>query len=140
VFRRIAPPGDAELRALVDRLAKRIGRALERGGVLVRDAESGYLELERAAGEPIDDLLGHSITYRVAVGPRAGQRVFSLQTVPARAEELRKGEAQYAGFSLHGGTGVEADPRRTRGCARRSPRQEEGWEDGSERPQRSGRR
>jgi hypothetical protein len=64
-------------------LAERIGRALEGRGVLVRDAESSFLELDAAAGGPIDDLLGHSITYRVAVGPRAGQKVFSLQTVPA---------------------------------------------------------
>jgi hypothetical protein len=78
---------------------------------LARDAESSYLELDPAAGGPMDDLLGHSITYRVAVGPRAGQKVFSLQTVPAREEEPRKGVAQYAGFSLHAGIGVEADQR-----------------------------
>jgi hypothetical protein len=88
-----------------------IGRALERRGVLVRDAESSFLELEPAAGGAMADLLGHSITYRVAIGSRAGQKVFSLQTVPARKEELRKGVAQYAGFSLHAGLGVEADQR-----------------------------
>jgi hypothetical protein len=111
VFRNIAPPREAELQALVERLAQRIGRALERQGVLVRDAESSFLELDSAAGGPMDDLLGHSITYRVAVGPRAGQKVFSLQTVPARADEPRKGVAQYAGFSLHAGIGVEAAQR-----------------------------
>jgi hypothetical protein len=37
--------------------------------------------------------------------------VFSLQTVPALAEEARKGVAQYAGFSLHAGVGVEAEQR-----------------------------
>jgi hypothetical protein len=111
VFRRIAPPGEAELQAFVEQLAERIGRALERRGVVVRDAESSYLELEPAAGGSMADLLGHSITCRVAVGPRAGQKVFSLQTVPAREERPRKGVAQYAGFSLHGGIGVEADQR-----------------------------
>ena len=111
VFRRIAPPSLAELQALVERLAERIGRALERQGVLARDAESSYLELESAADGPMDDLLGHSITYRVAVGPRAGQKVFSLQSVPARAEEPRKAVALYAGFSLHAGIGVEAEQR-----------------------------
>jgi len=45
------------------------------------------------------------------MGPRAGQKVFSLQTVPARGEEPRKGVAQYAGFSLHAGIGVEAEQR-----------------------------
>ena len=59
----------------------------------------------------MDDLLGHSITYRVAVGPRAGQKVFALQSVPAREEEPRKAVAQYAGFSLHAGVGVQAEQR-----------------------------
>jgi hypothetical protein len=111
VFRRIAPPSEAELQRLVERVAERIGRALERQGVLVRDAEGSYLELGPDAAGPLDDLIGHSITYRVAVGPRAGQKVFLLRTVPARAEEARKGVAQYAGFSLHAGIGVEAEQR-----------------------------
>jgi hypothetical protein len=50
VFRRIAPPGEAELQVLVERLAERIGRVLKRRGVLVRDPESSFLELEPAAG------------------------------------------------------------------------------------------
>ena len=83
VFRRIAPPGETELQALVERLAERIGRALERRGVLVRDAEGSFLEFDAAAGGPIDDLLGHSITHRVAVerGPSARG---SLSRIPAR--------------------------------------------------------
>ena len=72
VFRRNAPPGEAELQALVECLAERIGRALERQGVLVRDAESSFLELEPAADGPMADLLGHSITYRVAMAGAAG--------------------------------------------------------------------
>jgi hypothetical protein len=111
VFRRIAPPSLAELQALVERIAERIGRALERQGILARDAESSYLELAPEVGGPLDDLLGHSITYRVAVGPRTGQKVLSLQTAPARADEPRQGVAQYAGFSLHAGIGVEAAQR-----------------------------
>ena len=59
----------------------------------------------------MDDLLGHSITYRVAVGPRARQKVFALQRVPSREDEPRRGVAQYAGFSLHAGVGVEAEQR-----------------------------
>jgi len=110
-FRRIAAPRAAELQALVERLAERIGRSLERQGLLVRDAENDFLEFGPEAGGTMDDLIGHSITYRVAVGPRAGQKVFALQTVPARAAEPRPGVAQWAGFSLHAGLGVEADQR-----------------------------
>jgi hypothetical protein len=32
----------------------------------------------------MDDLLGHSISYRIAVGPHAGRKAFTLQTIPAR--------------------------------------------------------
>ena len=46
------------------------------------------------------------------MGPRAGQKVFTLQAVPAEPpEEPTKGVAQAAGFSLHAGIGIEADAR-----------------------------
>jgi hypothetical protein len=64
--------------------------------VLVRDAESTCLELGPAAGGPIADQLGHSITYRVAMGPRTGQKVFSLQTVPALEAKERRGAVRRA--------------------------------------------
>jgi hypothetical protein len=58
------------------------------------------------------DLIGHSIAYRVAIGPRSGQKVFTLQSVPAGPEgERKKGVAQAAGFSLHAGVGIEAEQR-----------------------------
>ncbi len=31
-------------------------------------------------------LLGHSITYRIAMGPQAGRKVFTLQTLPGSDE------------------------------------------------------
>jgi len=46
-----------------------------RQGLLVRDCESSYLALDPAKGEAIDDLLGHSITYRIAIGPSGGESV-----------------------------------------------------------------
>jgi hypothetical protein len=46
------------------------------------------------------------------VGPRAGQKVFTLQTIPAEPpQEQKKRVAQAAGFSLHAGVGIEADAR-----------------------------
>jgi ribosomal protein S27E len=112
VFRRIGTPSAQELQALVERIAERIGRALERAGLLARDCEQSYLNLDPAAGGTMDDLIGHSITYRVALGPRSGQKVFTLQSVPAGPEgEQKKGVAQAAGFSLHAGVGIEAEQR-----------------------------
>jgi hypothetical protein len=64
VFRCVAPPSDRKLPALVQRIAERVGRALE----------------AEVVGS-MDDLIGHSITYRIVVGPRAGQKVFALQSV-----------------------------------------------------------
>lgn len=72
----------------------------------MRDDENSYLTLDPAASRPMDDLISHSITYRVAMGPRAGQKVFTLQTVPAEPpEEQKEAVAQAAGFSLHAGIG-----------------------------------
>ena len=39
-------PERAELEALVQSVSERVGRHLERQGLLVRDAENGYLALE----------------------------------------------------------------------------------------------
>lgn len=36
-------------------------------------------------------LLGHSITYRITVGPQAGRKVFTLQTLPASDEPFGDG-------------------------------------------------
>ena len=107
VFRRIEPPSERELQALVELLAERIGRALERQGVLVRDAESSFLAFDPATGGGMDDLIGHSITYRVAVGPRAGQKVFTLQTVPSA-----RGRAEERGGGVRGVLVARRDRRR----------------------------
>ena len=72
---------------------------------------NNFLEFGREAGGAMDDRIGHSSTYRVAVGPRAGQNVFALQTVSAREAGPGPGVAQYARFSLHAGLGVEANQR-----------------------------
>src|SRR5690606_4574021 len=59
--------GLTELQALVERIAERIGRALERRGLIERDCENAYLSLDPASDGPLDDLIVHSITYRIAV-------------------------------------------------------------------------
>ncbi len=112
VFRQLAAPSAEELAALVQRLAERIGRALQRQGLLVRDCENRYLALDPTDGTAMNDLIGHSITYRVALGPRAGQKVFTLQTVPpiAAGEEQARG-ARASGFSLHAGVGAAGGER-----------------------------
>jgi hypothetical protein len=74
--------------------------------------ESSWLNLDSTdEDEGMNALLGHSITYRVAVGPRAGQKAFTLQTLPAlpeRADDELPYVAKASGFSLHAGVAAEA--------------------------------
>jgi hypothetical protein len=84
LFRHVDEPGAMALQALVEHIAMRIGRLLEKRGLVERDTENVWFSADAAGSGPLDDLLGHSITYRIAVGPRAGQKLFTLQTVPAR--------------------------------------------------------
>ena len=64
-------------------LARRVGRFLERQGLLERDAENSYLAGDAVGEDQMDLLLGDAITYRIAVGLQAGRTVFTLQTLPA---------------------------------------------------------
>jgi hypothetical protein len=68
VFHPVPPPDTADLQALAQRIAERLGRMREGGGLVERDAESAWLSggPKEAGGQ--DDLIGHSITCRIAVG------------------------------------------------------------------------
>lgn len=113
-FCRIKAPDRTELMMLVREISKRVGRYLERQGLLVRDAENCYLALEPRDEEALSGVLGSSITYRVAVGPRQGEKAFTLQTVPERTPENSDRVAQAAGFSLHAGVAAAADEKSKR--------------------------
>ncbi len=84
VFRHVATSGTAELQALVQQIAERIGRMLEKRGLIERDAENAWLSSDPSLAGPLDDLLGSYVTDRIAMDPCAGQKVFTLRTVPAR--------------------------------------------------------
>jgi hypothetical protein len=75
-------PTSAELTALTHKMAQRIGRFLGRQGLLERDSENSYLAWDAEDEDSMDQLLGHSITYRIAVGPQQGRKVFTLQILP----------------------------------------------------------
>ncbi len=66
-----------------------LARHLERRGLLGRDLETSHLT--RAPGEDaaLEILQGHSITYRIAMGPHEGRKAFTLQTVPASAHTTK---------------------------------------------------
>ncbi len=110
-FRGVKAPRGAELAQLTQTLVLRIGRYLERQGLLERDAENSYLAGDGIEAGPMEQLLGSSITYRIAIGPQQGRKVFTLQTLPACDEPFDAGVGKVAGFSLHAGVAARADER-----------------------------
>jgi hypothetical protein len=107
----VPAPSPAELQGLVQRIAARIGGSLERSGLITRDIEDAYLTFDPGEEAPINRLLGASITYRIATGPREGQTVFTLQTLPAEPGGPRREVAESSGFSLHAGIAAKASQR-----------------------------
>ena len=110
-FRWVKAPTSTELARLTKTLALRIGRYLERQGPLERDAENSYLAGDGFEAEPMAQLRGSSIAYRIAVGPQQGRKVFTLQTLPACDEPFNDGVGKVAGFSLHAGIVARAAER-----------------------------
>ncbi|MGB3726866.1 MAG: IS91 family transposase, partial [Glaciecola sp.] len=84
-------------------ISHRIANYLEKVGLVQRDMENSYLNM------PIDDedsllhLQGASVSYSIAMGPQQGQKVFTLQTLPASTEGEYGQLANTSGFSLHAG-------------------------------------
>lgn len=74
-----------------------------------RDIENSFLNL------PIDDedsllqLQGASVSYRIAMGPQQGQKIFTLQTLPASNAGEYGQLANTSGFSLHAEVFADAD-------------------------------
>ncbi|MGA7799578.1 MAG: IS91 family transposase [Gammaproteobacteria bacterium] len=113
-FRWVKAPTGQELTQLAHTITHRVGRFLERQGLLERDAENSYLAGDTTDDDPLNPLLGSSITYRIAIGPHAGRKVFTLQTLPACEPEAPFGDTvgKVAGFSLHAGVAARADERK----------------------------
>ncbi len=122
-FRRVKAPTREELTKLTHTFAHRVGRYLERQGLLERDTGDSYLTAQ-AVDSPDDDpshhLLGHSITYRIAMGPQQGRKVFTLQTLPDVGSDnpFSNSVGKTAGFSLHAGVATKANERVKLGACR----------------------
>jgi hypothetical protein len=113
-FHRVKAPDKNELEALVQRISKRVGRCLERQGL------AGTGCRERLAGtrpaedtEAMPQILGSSVSYRIAVGPQQGRKALMIRTIrPIDSPDPgleRVGKAN--GFSLHAGVSCEGHQR-----------------------------
>ena len=109
-FQRVRAPDKSELEDLVQLISQRAGRCLERLGLLEQDAESAWLELEPADDtDALPQILGSSVSYRIAVGPQQGQKAFMIRTIQPlnRPDPGLERVAKANGFSLHAGVSCE---------------------------------
>ncbi len=113
-FHRVNAATTSELNTLVATISQRVADHLERQGLLVRDDESSYLTLDLQDDDAMNQLQGHSITYRIAVGPQQGRKVFTLQTIPSWEDDDfgTNQVGKIAGFSLHAGVATKTRERR----------------------------
>jgi hypothetical protein len=115
-FLKVKAPSKAELTRLAHTIARRVGRYLERQGLIERDAGNIFLSQEAvdtSDEDPTNQLLGSSVTYRIAVGPQQGRKVFTLQTLPVLETDspFSYSAGEVAGFSLHAGVATKTNER-----------------------------
>ncbi|MBL4580186.1 MAG: transposase zinc-binding domain-containing protein [Gammaproteobacteria bacterium] len=79
-------PTSEQLTELLHTISQRIAGFLERRGLLQRDEDNSTLTLDELDEDPMQELHSHSVTYRIAMGPQQGRKVFTLQTIPPRQE------------------------------------------------------
>ena len=111
-FRRVKAPDQGELEKLVQLISQRVGRCLERQGLLEQDTESAWLDLDPAEDtDAMPQILGSSITYRIAVGPQQGRKAFMIRTIRPldRPDPGLERVAKANGFSLHAGVSCEGN-------------------------------
>jgi len=112
VFEQARAPTRGELEELLDKVIARLLKMLTRSGHLVEEEGVSYLA-GMDTDNPLASLQAASCTYRIALGPRAGQKVLSLRTVPGREEKATSALcAEAHGASLDAGVRCGADQRR----------------------------
>ena len=101
VFHPVKAPTAEQLHTLLHQIIKRIMKCLTRQGYLIEEQGMTYLA-ETEADTALAPLQSAACTYRIALGPRAGQKVITLGSVPNfEAPPTQSRCANEQGFSLH---------------------------------------
>ena len=108
-FTRIKAPSHSDMVELVHTISQRIAKYLEKVGLVERDMENSFLNFPVNDEDSLLQLQGASVSYRIAIGPQQGQKVFTLQTLPASNHGEYGQLANTSGFSLHAGVFADAD-------------------------------
>jgi len=105
VFIEAPAPTDEALQALLHKIIGRLKKLLTRRGVLVEEEGAAYLadgDTDSDDAHTLRPLQATACTYRIAFGPRPGQKVFTAQgTVLRDAAFTQALCADVRGFSLH---------------------------------------
>jgi hypothetical protein len=120
-FVEVNAPTDDELHVLLQTLVARLMKILTRRGVLVEDMGQTYLAEADADDEEtrtLRPLQAAAIAYRIAFGPRAGQKVLTLRgAMPYESAPRQHRCADIDGFSLHAAESMPFEEYRQRHLA-----------------------
>ena len=78
IFKQVSKPTALEIQQVLDNISIKVAIRLEKLGFIERDMDNYYLALDEHRHNDHDELSGYSTTYRVAVGPNQGKKVFTL--------------------------------------------------------------
>ena len=102
VFQPVPAPTTEQLHTLRNRIIKRTMKLLTRTGFLIEEEGMTYMADTDASDHAMTPLQSAACTYRIALGPRAGQKVLCLQTVPRfDAQDTPQHHVNPQGFSRH---------------------------------------
>ena len=111
-------PTDEAVAAVLHQIIGRLLKMLIRRGYLVKEQGSAYLADIDVDGDDVRTLMplqAAACTYRIAFGPRAGQKILTLQHgMPREAPSDRALCANAHGFSLHAAVRCDAHERQSR--------------------------
>jgi hypothetical protein len=120
-FVEVPAPTDEALQSVLHKIINRTMKLLTRRGVLVEE-EEGSTYIAENDGDSDEarvlwPLQAAACTYRIAFGPRAGQKVLTVRGVMAREGMARKLLCcDIDGFSLHAAVRCGADDRQALEC------------------------
>jgi hypothetical protein len=88
-FQEARAPSRAEFEGLLNKIIARLMKMLTRLGYLVEEQGVSYMA-DIDPDNPLRSLQAASCTYRIAFGPRAGQKVLTLRTVAGGTRKPRR--------------------------------------------------
>ncbi len=102
VFQPVRAPTTEQLQTLLNQIIKRTMKLLTRLGYLIEEEGMTYMAETDDTDNAMSPLQSAACTYRIALGPRAGQKVLMMQLVPSfDAQDTPQLCVNQQGFSLH---------------------------------------